>query len=549
MTDTKDTTSSRTGRGRPRKPQLIELKDGFSVRYWREEEGTLVRVQEPLGTTSRVVARARMKDVVARTVQAKDLGAIETFEAAARRLVPTMPLKGKGPRARMSRLERFAFPIIGRKRVSAIESPHVKDVIAAAIEHHGKRTTAVKHLFIDISVILGVLHSDNILKENVCDRISFGGVEPVRPPPCVPTMSEFERMVGYHLAKAEREGTGLPEVLVMAIVARCLGGMRTSDVHAWMWEHIDTRHWAWAFVPRPKVKKDATPALFSLARHAIPSDLQPILVAWWSQHGAPLRGPVFPMRRDRVVRTEAAEGGLVQITKRTVGTRKGGNISYAKKLRRLFWDAGVVRPIPGFELAVDDEARKELCELQSGGEDCGPVDFHSLRRAFVTDAAGDETLSMQAAMELVDHRDPRTHLGYKAKTRVLVAPEKIIPRILPLQMAEIGAGRNKNHNDSGRVRADSNRQPIASEAPAKASPRGFSRGFSHRTPRLTPPKTPGDDTERQNAAPVIRERLVTPSDALKDAIAEALEKGDLEEARDLLDVARRRVAALPQAAE
>jgi integrase len=549
MTDTKDTTPSRTGRGRPRKPQLIELKDGFSVRYWAEREGTQVRIQEPLGTTSRVVARARMKQVVAGLVDARELGAVETFEAAARRLVPTMPLKGKGPRARMSRLERFAFPIIGRKKVSAIESPHVKDVLAAAIEHHGKRTTAVKHLFIDISVILGVLHSDNILKENVCDRISFGGVEPVRPPPCVPTMAEFERMVGYHLARAEREGTGLPEVLVMAIVARCLGGMRTSDLHAWCWEMIDTRQWAWALVPRPKLKKDTSQALHSLARHAIPSDLVPVLMAWWSQHGAPLRGPVFPMRRDRVVKSEPGEGGLVQLTVRTVGSRKGGNISYAKKLRRLFWEAGVTRPLPGFELAEDDEARRELCELQSGGDDCGPVDFHSLRRAFVTDAAGDETLSMQAAMELVDHRDPRTHLGYKAKTKVLVAPEKIIPRILPSQMAEIPVRRNAKHNDSGRVRSDSNARPIASEATGKVSPRGFSRGFSGRAPRLTTPKTPGDDTERQNATPVIRERLVTPSDALRDAIAEALDRGDLEEARDLLDVARRRAAALPQAAE
>lgn len=576
-----DTETTKRPRGRPRKPELIATGEGYSVRYWRMEEGTLVRRQEPLHTQSKVVARARMKEVVAGLTDVRSLGAIETFEAAARRIVPTQALRGTGRKDRMSRLERFAFPVIGKKRVTDITSVHVKDVIDDAIQHHGgKRSTGVKHLFIDIKRVLGALHEDNVIAENVCARIKFGGVEPVKDPPCVPTMDEFERMAGHHLALAEQRGEGLPEVLVMAISSRCLGGMRTSDLHAWCFEHIDTLEWQSALVPRPKKKKDTSQALFSMARHAIPSDLVPILFAWWSQLGSPMRGPVFPMRRDRVLKTEAGEGGALVVTKRVAGSRKGGNISYAKKLRDLFWTAGVFRPIAGFEdawrewqrlerqverseaagdrrqAAYDrrraDEAEaaaRELCELQSGGEGCGPVDFHSLRRAYVTDAAHDESLSLQAAMELVDHADPKTHLGYKAKTRVLVAPEKIIPRIVARHVPELPSGGKKKSNDYGRVRRDSNAGPTASEAGGEGAPSGFSRGFSGEHPLVKHHETAPAATRRQKPAPVIRRHEATPPDALREAIAEAMDRGDLEEARDLLDVARRRAAVTPKAAE
>lgn len=31
-----------------------------------------------------------------------------------------------------------------------------------------------------------------------------------------------------------------PELHTMAIVSRTFGGMRTSDLHAWDWSHVDT---------------------------------------------------------------------------------------------------------------------------------------------------------------------------------------------------------------------------------------------------------------------------------------------------------------------
>jgi hypothetical protein len=62
-----------------------------------------------------------------------------------------------------------------------------------------------------------------------------------------------------------------PELHTMALTSRAFGGMRTSDLHAWDWEHVDTVSWRNAHVPRPKTK--------SRDRLALPPVLVPVLRA------------------------------------------------------------------------------------------------------------------------------------------------------------------------------------------------------------------------------------------------------------------------------
>ena len=96
----------------------------------------------------------------------------------------------------------------------------------------------------------------------------------------------------------------------MATLAPCDGGMRTSDLNAWVWPHIDLDVFATCTVPRSKT---AAPEVLE-----IPEVLRPFLLRWWEEAGKPTTGPVFPARRGR---KRGSAGGLR-------GT------SYADRLRR-----------------------------------------------------------------------------------------------------------------------------------------------------------------------------------------------------------------------
>ena len=82
------------------------------------------------------------------------------------------------------------------------------------------------------------------------------------------------------------------------------------------------------------------------------------------------------------------------------GERKRGKIAYAKALREALWNAGIVRPLPGFDDAVDNEERRALCLIQAGSEQYLPVDFHALTRAYNTGLALPAGVNVQTAMKL-----------------------------------------------------------------------------------------------------------------------------------------------------
>ncbi len=79
------------------------------------------------------------------------------------------------------------------------------------------------------------------------------------------------------------------ELHMLSIVARCEGGVRTSDLHGWDSTMIDRLHFEQCTVPRAKT---GTPQLLG-----IPPVLAPFLRARWEHEGKPESGPVFPARR------------------------------------------------------------------------------------------------------------------------------------------------------------------------------------------------------------------------------------------------------------
>ena len=238
----------------------------------------------------------------------------------------------------------------------------------------------------------------------------------------------------------DRACAEVPEdVYLMALASRAFGGMRTSDLHAWDWHHVDLEAFASAEVYRPKTDGEDD-AEGVLERLVIPELLRPPLRAWWDRWGRPSSGPVFPIMRGK-----------------RAGERQGKR-SHVREFRRGLWAAGVHRPLQGFlealgelraaEAAVEparalgrrawweakrarrqaEERAKELDSVQSDTERTRAVDFHSLRRAYATALAA-AGVNVQQAMALAGHRDARTHARYVelAQAGPLEIPERALP--------------------------------------------------------------------------------------------------------------------------
>jgi integrase len=379
---------------RPRKGQLVWRKAGYSARYVATVEGVQVRRCVPLGTHDKAVAQAKLAALLAGNLDAAAAASSsETFEAAARRIVAASTIRTKD--SRLARLVKWAFPMLGAMKVTAIRATHVKAVVSAAREALGE-TSTVMHILHDIGGVLGELWRDEVLAENVAKRVRLALPASTIPPRVVLSDEEFERLVTCHAVDLE--------LRMLVLTSRCLGGMRASDLNAWDWRHVDLTGWVSAYVPRPKTDKSEAGA----ARHEIPGILRASLQAWWREAGCPTSGPVFPVRL-------GARAGLHKRSKQ----------AYARRIREALWLAGVVRPLPKWDPA---NPRREHCQLQSGDEHNSRADFHSCRRAYAT-AAARAGLNVQAAMALADHGDPSTHMRYVRSADVLHTPDAMLPAL------------------------------------------------------------------------------------------------------------------------
>lgn len=430
--------------GRPRKPKLVRNKGGkLSARLTLEVEGELVRRQVPLGTSDPQVAAKRLERIVKGEKPELFEAQKACFAEHADKFIGESIIRTIAERA--SRLRRYAYPILGEKAPGDITVDDVYGVLYLASEQLGAWSNTVRNLRNDISAVLGELARRQVIPQNVALLVDFKKkpVERVKLKPIVLTDAEFTAFITYGMTLISRDincpaGEGcLPELYMLALCARCLGGMRTSDVHAWRWEHIDTRHWEKAVVPRPKtmggreamgagdettdegeIIEDTalgeTESGHILEPYTLPEGyFVEHLRAWWGEHGMPQTGPVFPVRSGA-----------------RVGQHKRPRTSYAEALRDALWEARVVRPKQGYAQAAPEDQRA-LCALQTGIKGKrGPVDFHSFRRAWVSATTSKEAgLSFAESMRLADHSDPGTHAKYRRDENRRVIPAAVLPKV------------------------------------------------------------------------------------------------------------------------
>lgn len=431
MTTTK---KSRKGIGGRKRKGTLEFRGGsWHARLTITRDGESVREWFDMETTSKPVARRRMAkkllelatgEAPAREAIAADLARRETVAEAFERIVDSQQKGGLvSHKERRARLAKYATPLIGNLDPTQVTAGHIREVLEGARDD-GKAHQTIVHLKNDLSGVFGSLWRDQLIGENPMDRVIVPeGAHREERERIVLTDEEFAQFMACPTID--------PELHTMALASRSFGGMRTSDLHAWAWSHVDLVNWYDSFVPRPKTKKHKSTAKNN--RIVLPDVLVPVLQAWWDSKGRPTTGPVFPCRK-------GPRAGLQK-----------QKMSYARPLREALWEAGVVRPLAGYDKALAEfealkaakaepaalegaeAALKRQCLIQAGSEDeYLPLDFHSFRRSYATSLAA-LNLNTAQSMALAGHRSPTTHANYVklAQRGALKAPEEAAPKLPP----------------------------------------------------------------------------------------------------------------------
>jgi len=340
-------------------------------------------------------------------------------------------------------LELYVFEAIGRLPLSDVRASHVRSVIDDAAAQGLKRAT-VAHVRGVLNRMFRSAVESELVEQNPVAAVRMPRMREVRKERAILTDAELATFIACAAVDLE--------LRMLALVARCEGGMRTGDLHRWDWTMIDRGDFTECIIPRAKTNAPQ--------RLAVPETLAPFLRAWWERAGSPESGPVFPVR-----------------TGKRAGEEKRPLNSYAKRLRRELFRAGVYRLTPVDVAATKPGMRRDLGKLAEGTKlapnprdplyyetaSTLPVDFHSFRRAFAS-ALAEAGVNVQHAMHLTAHSDPRVHARYVMNTSAMrLIPDAAIPRLHAAPACELPS------RDDSRPRPDDSEPANASDPAANVT--------------------------------------------------------------------------------
>jgi len=313
-------------------------------------------------------------------------------------------------------IEMYALEAIGRLPMCDVRPSHIRSILESAALKGLKRKT--------VAEVRGILHrlfrtalEHEVIEHNPVTAVRTPRIREVQKARCILTDDEFVKFV----ACAEVD----LELRMMALASRCEGGTRSGDLNRWDWSMIDRAGFAECIVPRAKT---GTPQVL-----ATPDVFAPFLRAWWERGGKRDAGPVFPAR-----------------TGKRAGQARLPSNTYAKRLRRELFRAGVVRATPIEVPATASGTRSDLGKKRQGTKlapsprdplyfetaSTLPVDFHSFRRAFST-ALAEAGTNVQHAMHLAAHSDPRVHARYVMRTTAMrTVPAAALPTLSGVVLAD-----------------------------------------------------------------------------------------------------------------
>lgn len=380
-----------------------------------------------LGTTDKALAKrklARVNELLGRGIDPFDAAEEASSPERVREYAEAWLTAREARGISKSRWERSYYknhvePQIGNMFMGDVKSSHVRSIVDEAAAKGLKHGSVA-----EVRGVLNRLFDDawraELIESNPVLRVKLPPSREVRKERCILTDEEFSRFIACDAVDLE--------LRMMALVARCEGGMRTGDLHQWDWSMIDRAAFAECFIPRAKTRRPQP--------LAIPPLLAPFLRAWWERAGKPEHGPVFPVRMGK-----------------RAGQEKHTN-SHAKRLRAALARANVFRLTPievphtGKGRRTDLGKQPTQTKLAPNSRDplyfetdvSLPVDFHSFRRAFNT-ALAEAGVNVQRAMHLASHSDPRVHARYVMRTAAMrEIPAEALPQLPLSALVEASKG-------------------------------------------------------------------------------------------------------------
>src|SRR5690606_3189637 len=135
-----------------RRGSLYPCKSGWRARVWIDSTH---RRTFNLNTTNKAVARAKLQRLLEDPeLEAPDVARAETCHEAAERIVKAQGEEGlKTWSERLSRLQRYAYKVIGHLPVTKVRAAHVKEVLHGALDQLSKQSLI--HLRNDLGAVLG----------------------------------------------------------------------------------------------------------------------------------------------------------------------------------------------------------------------------------------------------------------------------------------------------------------------------------------------------------------------------------------------------------
>jgi integrase len=420
-------------RGRPRKGEIVPLRNGYGARVTLEIDGETVRKRVKLNTADPFVARIKTSRIVGdEFALAAITGACrgtESLAQAAKRLLETRT----GTRAfqEYGRLLRHVFtlnvtpeegpadPVAARKAHAIWHGP-VTDVtsvdlawILEAAKRRGQGRVSVKHIRNALHYVFAALAGP---LEGVIGTSPTEGLKLPKPEKRVQKTTEVledGELIVYlsweHPIERFREAVYQRQM--MSAVSRMFGGLRTADLNVLTWDAFDIgdgtflRGWA------PRTKRGVP------QRIAVPERLRPLLRWWWQRAGEATTGLLFPALRGE----------------RLGESRK--QPSHAMAFRRDLMRAFGIEAWDGSKWQRVRELTERERALFLEGRYTEPVDFHSWRRAYVqaveeagTSGIGASVLSTSERGALSGHAEETTRQMYLRRYgKALTAPEGAMP--------------------------------------------------------------------------------------------------------------------------
>ncbi len=402
----------------------VQTKQSWSGRVRGYPEGSPRGLWLSLGTNDKALAAERYARWLETGVPPKD-AAPETFEQAALRVVGALPdqtpTQKKKKHDRGTRLRSYVLPFLGHVLAHEVRPAHVARVLDR-MPALGKLKGTIAYVRTDVSQVFEQLIREDVRTDNPADglRLPKAAVEDGRLR-TVPTDEEFLRF---------REKRGFEtELDIACFLCRDTAGQRTSDLLEARWDHFDFARGT-VRVRRPKTDTEGKLVTtrraksYELVEHVLDESVARVLEAYWKRQGAPKAGPLFTVQHSTKQATVRRKDGSTyeRQANHLGGAKRRQGASFGPALRRAFWQAGIYRPLPGFDPAAPD---RKLCRFQTDTETSRRLDFHSLRRAFVTALKHAQT-PLADVLALAGHTQLATSSRYDTARQVRM-PEGALP--------------------------------------------------------------------------------------------------------------------------